>query len=63
MHKGNNIVKFIQLSDLSEHIFVLLATAVENNGFRDDFSKLKFLFPEESIGIKFQAPTLLVDRK
>jgi len=63
VHKGNNIVRFIQLSGLSEHVFVLLATAVEKKESRDEFSKLKFLFPEECTGIKFQASTLLVDRK
>ena len=63
MHKGNNIVQFIELSGLSEHIFVLLATAGGKKESRDDFSELKFLFPEESTGMNFQASTLIVDRK
>jgi len=63
VHKGNNIVKFIQLSDLSDQILILLATAVEQKGPRGDCSNLKFLFPEERTGINFQAPTLSVARK
>ena len=57
--EGVNHVKFIQLSDLSRNIFVLLATAT-TNGIKNDSTRLDFLLPIESDGLPFQKtiPTL-----
>lgn len=61
IRKGKNTVEFIQLSDLSERVFVLLATGfttrTENN-----LSNSNFLSPQENTEIQLCDAVLTISK-
>jgi hypothetical protein len=61
IRRGKNTVEFIQLSDLSERMFVLLATGsttrTENN-----LSKSNFLSPQENTEIQLCDAVLTISK-
>ncbi len=64
IRRGKNTVEFIQLSDLSEKMFVLLATGSTTESARTEsnLSKSNFLSPQENTEIQLCDAVLTISK-